>query len=79
MAKNCERIVEFAVGFSDNTWKELEIRVTEDPAYALEDQEVIDEATKVIEKVEFPQEISFYHVLYVSEPESLTEEEIESY
>lgn len=67
--KNCQRTVEFAVGFLHGQWIEVEIIVEEDPDRALDDEEVVEAATKIIQQATFEHPVSFYHVLYISPPE----------
>ncbi len=43
-----ERKVEVAVGFADNTWRNIWVTVPQDPNYVLDDSEVILKANDII-------------------------------
>jgi len=64
-----QRDVEFAVGFVGGQWREVTITVPETYEKALDDDEIVAAAEKIIEKIDFPDPVSFYHVLYIEPPE----------
>lgn len=66
---NYERHVEFAVGFSDGTWREVDVVIEEEEDRVLDEDEVVMAAKVLLEKIDFDQPVTFYHTLYISPPE----------
>lgn len=70
MGKTCEREVEFAVGFVGGRWREISVTVEEPFERAMDDSEITSAAEEIIKKIDFrPELVSFYHVLYIEDPD----------
>jgi hypothetical protein len=68
-----ERNVEVAVGFADHTWREIWVKVPQDPDYILEDEEVSTKAHDVVMTManENGWNVSFIYVIYVESPDDM--------
>lgn len=77
MGEAYEREVEFAVGFTGGQWREVSITVQETPERALDDDELVEKAVEILEKLDFsPNLVSFHHVLYIEDPDNMHDEDI---
>lgn len=75
MGKTYEREVVVAVGFVGGQWREVSVTVEETMERVLDDDEITTEAMKIIEQLNFvPNAISFHHVLYIENPDSIDED-----
>ncbi|MBD3260691.1 MAG: hypothetical protein GF334_03295 [Candidatus Altiarchaeales archaeon] len=64
------RKVQVAFGFTDGTWREVEIEVPEEEERVLDEDEVREEALLLARQMEFDGKmISFRSVLHISSPE----------
>ena len=68
--RTVEREVEYAIGFTDGTWRRVTVRVPEKYSNVLDDDEVKEKADKIAEKLGFEgQAVAFRTVLYIEPPE----------
>jgi len=67
------RRVEVAVGFGDQTWRDIWVDVPEDPNCILEDDKVSEKAEKIVTKmaVDADWNVTFLHVIYVETPDDM--------
>lgn len=64
------RAAQVAFGFTDGTWKEVEVEVPEEEERILEEDEVEKQALQIARQIEFSGKIvSFRAVLHISFPE----------
>lgn len=63
------RRVEFAVGFTDNTWTSFSVLVPEEVDRALDDVEIQEKAEQMVEEIEFEdKEIVFRTIIFIEDP-----------
>ena len=60
-----ERSVEVAVGFADHTWRDIWVKVPEDPNSVLDDDVVREKAIELAKIVFSSVEVSFLSVIYI--------------
>jgi len=59
------RRAKVVAGLLDQTWREINVEVAEDPNYVLEDDEVKEKAIQLAKLVFSSEEVSFFLVTYV--------------
>ncbi len=70
-----ERNVEVAVGFSDHTWREIWVKVPQDPDHILKDAEVSTKAHDIVMTManENGWNVAFIYIIYVESPDDMDE------